>query len=60
MRAAARRDFERSQALGVSGFPTLAISSGEQLFLVTSGFATADVLEERLGEIERRLSPANR
>ena len=58
MRAATRRDFERTQATGVSGFPTLAVASGGELFLVTSGFAAAGVLDERLVEIERRIPPS--
>jgi len=49
-----RSDFATAQSLGVSGFPTLAVGHGPQLYLVTSGFTTADVLEERLAEIERR------
>jgi len=49
-----REDFATSQRLGVGGFPTLGVRHGDELFLVTSGFVTTDVLEERLGEIERR------
>ena len=56
MREATRRDFATSQSLGVGGFPTLALSRDRQLFLVTSGFVTADVLEGRLAEIERRVT----
>ena len=55
MRAAARDDFARTQALGIAGFPTLAIGYGPQLYLVTSGFVTDEVLEHRLAEIERLL-----
>jgi putative protein-disulfide isomerase len=55
MREATRRDFATSQSLGVGGFPTLALSRDRQLFLVTSGFVTVDVLEERLAEIARRV-----
>jgi putative protein-disulfide isomerase len=54
-REAARADFARTQALGIQGFPTLAVGYGTDLYLVTSGFATADVLEHRLDEIERLL-----
>lgn len=53
-----RRDFETSQRLGVAGFPTLALAHGEELFLVTSGFVQAAVLEERVAEIGRRLREA--
>jgi putative protein-disulfide isomerase len=53
MRNATRADFAATQSLGVSGFPTLAASRGEELYLVTSGYVTHDVLEYRLAEIER-------
>lgn len=55
MREAVRADFARTQSLGIAGFPTLAVEYGEQLYLVTSGFVIADVLEHRLAEIERLL-----
>ena len=54
-REAVRGDFARTQSHGISGFPTLAIAYGAQLYLVTSGFVTAEVLEHRLAEIERLL-----
>lgn len=54
MQAATRADFAATQSLGVSGFPTVAAEHGEQLYLVTSGYVTHDVLEYRLAEIERR------
>ena len=53
MRAATRADFARTQSLGVGGFPTLGVVHGAQLYLVTSGYVTDDVLEYRLAEIER-------
>jgi protein-disulfide isomerase-like protein with CxxC motif len=53
MRDETRLDFTSAQSLGVSGFPTLGVAYGPQLFLVTSGYVTADVLEERLVEIDR-------
>ena len=53
MRRDTRADFAATQSLGVSGFPTLALSRGEELYLVTSGYATHDVLEYRVAEIER-------
>jgi putative protein-disulfide isomerase len=53
MRDETRLDFTSAQSLGVSGFPTLGVAYGPQLFLVTSGYVTADVLEERLAEIDR-------
>ena len=51
-----KQDFARAQSLGVGGFPTLGIAYGPQLYLVTSGFVTDDVLEYRLGEIDRLVS----
>jgi putative protein-disulfide isomerase len=54
MRDATRHDFETSRSLGVSGFPTLAVSKGGELFLVASGFTKAEVIEKRLDEIDRR------
>ena len=56
IREQTKQDFATAQSLGVSGFPTLGISYGPQLYLVTSGFVTDDVLEYRLGEIDRRVS----
>jgi putative protein-disulfide isomerase len=53
MRDETRLDFNTAQTLGVGGFPTLGVAYGQQLYLVTSGFVTADVLEERLGQIDR-------
>jgi putative protein-disulfide isomerase len=60
MRHATHADFARARGWGVTGFPTLALARGEALYLLTSGFATGDVVEERLAEIERRLAPADR
>lgn len=57
MREATRDDFARARDLGVTGFPTLAYAPAGTLYLVTAGFATGDVIEERLAEIERRLDP---
>ena len=53
MREETKADFSTTQSLGVGGFPTLGIGYGSQLFLVTSGYVTDDVLEYRLAEIER-------
>jgi putative protein-disulfide isomerase len=55
MRDATRADFSRTQMLGVSGFPTLGVVHGKQVYLVTSGYVTDDVLEYRLDEIMRRI-----
>jgi putative protein-disulfide isomerase len=55
MREEVKSDFTTTKTLGVSGFPTLGVGYGEQLFLVTSGYVTDDVLEYRLAEIDRRV-----
>ena len=52
-RSLTRGDFAAAQKLGVSGFPTLAASVDDQLYLVTSGYVTGEVLEDRLAQIER-------
>ena len=56
MRGQTKQDFATAQSIGVSGFPTLGVSHGPQLYLVTSGYVTEDVLEYRLEEIARRIS----
>jgi putative protein-disulfide isomerase len=58
IREATRADFARARGWGVTGFPTLALARGDALYLLTAGFSTGDVVEERLAEIERRLAPA--
>ncbi len=50
-----RNDFATAQQLGVSGFPTLALEHAGQLYLVTSGYTSADVLAQRLDGIAERL-----
>ena len=53
MRDETRLDFNTAQSVGATGFPTLGVAHGAQLFLVTAGYVGADVLEERLAEIGR-------
>jgi putative protein-disulfide isomerase len=53
MREAVRGDFATSQSMGVNGFPTVGVRHGPQVYLVTSGFVNADVMENRLDQIER-------
>jgi len=59
MREATKRDFATTQALGVGGFPTLAVGDGPRLSLVTAGYIGAEVLESRLEDAERP-GPATR
>jgi putative protein-disulfide isomerase len=54
MREETLKDFSTTQSLGISGFPTLAVEHGQQLYLATSGYVTAEVLEQRLEQIELR------
>jgi len=53
MREETKADFATTQSLGVGGFPTVGLAKGSQFYLLTSGYATADVLEYRIAEIER-------
>jgi protein-disulfide isomerase-like protein with CxxC motif len=48
-----REDFATAVRLGVTGFPTLALFVDAELYLVTSGYTTDAVLEERIARIER-------
>ena len=60
MRQETRGDFTTAQRLGVGGFPTLVLSHEGELYLITSGYASADVLEERIDEILRLSAAAKR
>lgn len=55
VREETRRDFAAAREAGVSAFPTLAVARGAGLYLVASGFATADVLAQRLAQIALRV-----
>lgn len=46
-----RQDFSVTQRWGISGFPTLLMEHGGQLHAVTTGYARADDLAERMREI---------
>ena len=60
MRQETRGDFTTAQRLGVGGFPTLVLSHQDELYLITSGYASAGVLEERIDEIVRLSAAAKR
>ena len=51
MRDATLRDFQQSQAWGISGFPTLVAEHGDHLHLVGSGYMPIDALRERLAAV---------
>jgi putative protein-disulfide isomerase len=53
MRKKVKADFSTTQSLGVGGFPTLGVAYEPQVYLVTSGFVTDEVLESRLAQIDR-------
>ena len=57
MREEVKTDFTTTKTQRVNGFPTLSVSYGPRLFLVTSGYVTDDVLEYRLAEIDKRVRP---
>lgn len=54
MREETKLDFATAQSVGATGFPTLGLGKGSQIYLVTAGFVTVDVLEERIREIGKR------
>lgn len=57
-KAAVRQDFAATQQTGVTGFPTLAAGYPDRrYFLVTSGFARAAVLADRLDRIGELAGP---
>ena len=60
MRQETRSDFTTTQRLGVGGFPTLVMSLAHELYLITSGYVTAEVLHERVDEIGRLAAAARR
>ncbi|MGH8874433.1 MAG: DsbA family protein, partial [Acidimicrobiia bacterium] len=47
-RRAAWRDFSLARSWGIGGFPTVLVREGEQGFILTRGYATADRLDEAL------------
>ena len=53
MRAAVKQDFSFSQSLGIQGFPTLCIGQGEQLHVITNGYASAETIEARFKQLRR-------
>ncbi len=53
MRDAVREEFATAQSMGVSGFPTVGVARGPQIYLVASGYVGADEMQKRLDQIER-------
>jgi putative protein-disulfide isomerase len=49
-----QRDFAQARALGVSSFPTLLLEDQGQTWMVNSGYARVEELEEKLREFQRR------
>lgn len=51
-------DFGRARALGADGFPSLYFRAGDEIFLVSRGYAPYDLLEPALaGFIDERFTP---
>jgi len=46
--AATRADFSLSQSLGIPGFPTVVVATGQNLALLTSGYAPFESLKPPL------------
>lgn len=46
-----KRDFQKSQQMGVRGFPTLILSTSESLHLIANGYSKADTIIERIDTI---------
>ena len=51
MRNAVKKDFSFSQSLGVQGFPTLCAGRGEQLHMISNGYAPAETIEQRFTQL---------
>ena len=51
MRDTVKQDFSFTQSLGIQGFPTLCIGNEEQLQIISSGYASAEVIEERFKQL---------
>jgi len=51
MKVKVRKDFERSAAMGVRGFPTIILEKEGQLYLIANGYATAAQMQERIDGI---------
>jgi len=49
-RAAAVRDYLQARKWGISGFPTLLVRDGEQLSLVTKGWAPKEAVVDGIGQ----------
>lgn len=44
----AEADFQRAQAFGVSGFPTVIVQQGDEYFLIARGYTDFNILNTRL------------
>ena len=50
MKKAVREDFLRSQEMGVRGFPTVLLKNGDQLYMLSNGYTTAEKLIARAND----------
>ena len=51
MRDTVKQDFSFTQSLGIQGFPTLCIGDEEQLQMISSGYASSEIIEERYQQL---------
>lgn len=46
-----RQDFSTAQSLGIRGFPSLLLKKGDQIYLLSNGYRSADAIEGKIREI---------
>lgn len=53
MQDAVRGDFELTQSVGIRGFPALCAARGNELFMIASGFTTAESLAQQFQQLSQ-------
>ena len=53
MREAVRADFALTQSVGIRGFPALCAARGNELFMIASGFTTAESLAQQFQQLSQ-------
>lgn len=48
MKAKVKKDFEKSAAMGVRGFPTVILKKGEKVILISNGYAEAEQVIDKV------------
>jgi putative protein-disulfide isomerase len=46
-----RQDFSTAQSLGIRGFPSLLLKKGNQIYLLSNGYRSADAIQDKIREI---------